>query len=421
MALLVGSFRAALRGPFRLTRTLRAIRAAVLIVGGWVYGAAASADNTTASLNGTAPPVDVLAVQGKLTESVQADSNPTLSTGKAHDLFGSVTSPEGILAIDTPEFHLDTDWRDDINRFSQTLLSTNDVHGLLHSLWHNEVLQIGLNGSYDYDTTRTSEETTSGIEVAGLRHEAGSLSPQIGYSLGPQDQLQISSTILDAYYANSTIYRNYSVYAVNPIYQHKFNDLNTGYITVQLSRYQTTTGLPQTTIDQLAPMVGWSVVLTPIFTASANVGVQRTFFGESEQGAGATTAQTGIAYNVDIGYKGQVDNLHLTSSRQPNPTGLGTESETTSIGFAGSHFVTPKFEVDANISYQRSSYGNSDLISQKYYLSASPRLMYHVGANLDFALQYKHREQAFTDTQQVAASNAVLFNIILTSDALSVR
>jgi hypothetical protein len=364
---------------------------------------------------------DGATLQTKLQEVPQYDSNPTLALGKAIPLEGSVTTPEATINADTPALHLDADLQGVINRFSQATLNSDDGHVVGHATYKSELWQYGLTGGLDYDTTRTSEETASGVSIAGIRHVGWNAAPQVGVYLSPVDLISINGSFQNSYYTASSLYTNYRVYGASPSWQHSFDPLNSGYLIFQASRYETTSGLNRLGIDQFSPMVGWSTLIFPQWTATLNAGLQRTYWDYPFFIPGAKTQANRLAYSVDIGYKGQQDTFHLTSAQQPNPTGLGTEANTLSISLSEAHMITTRVEVDANVLWQQSDYGDTTSITQKSFLSATPKITYHATSHLDLSLAYRYRQQAFIDTNSIASSNGVLLYFTLTPDTLGFR
>jgi hypothetical protein len=379
----------------------------------------ARADSTTP--NATVLPADQVTVQTKVQEIPQYDSNPTLSLGRVIPLSGSVTQPEVTLNADTPTFHFSSDTQGFINRFTQAPLNSDDVQEAGAASYKTQLWQFAVNGGAAYDTTRTSEETASGVGLAGLRHLGWNVAPQAGVYLTPTDLVSLNGSLQESFYASNTLYTNYRVYGATPSWQHSFDALNSGYIILEASRYETTSQGPRLAINQFAPKLGWSTTIFPKWTVTLNAGLQKTYWEYPIVEPGDKTATSGLSYSVDIQYQGQQDSLHLTSAQQPNPTGLGTEANTLSVNFSEAHLITSRIEIDANILYQQSDYGNRVNFLQKYFVTATPTLTYHATSHLDLSVAYRYRQQGFTDTGAIAQGSGLLLYITLTPDTLGFR
>src|SRR5579862_6213433 len=202
-----------------------------------------------------------LTLQPKFTESGEVDTNPLLLSSGAKTAIGSITSPEATINDDTPLAHLDLDTRIDFNEYDLPEFSSNDLHTQGHASYKGATSFFGTSAGLDYDTTRTSELTGSGINVAGVRHTGLSFSPQGGFNLSPLDIVSANASYTRAQYSNTLLFTDYDTYSVGPGYQHTFDALNTGTAGLQASRFQTTTG-PSITFDTYNPTVGWNRTFT---------------------------------------------------------------------------------------------------------------------------------------------------------------
>ena len=397
--------------PVTRGRCRAVLALALLAVAGW--GGKAAADPPTSAGTSSLPVGDIFA-RVMINESLRHDSNPLLMAAGRKPLSGSVTSPEFIVYGDDPTHHVDLDNRVDVNEFDLRGYSSNDLHSTSHFSATGLTWQAAIQGTVDYDTTRTSEETASGINIAGIRHTGVLLAPQVILNVTPLDQFQLAGTVQRSHYADPRFYTDYDVLSLSPSYQHSFTSLDAGQIMLQASRYETRTG-PSITIDNIGPAFGWTRRFSERFSASANVGMQEMMFHYGPGIPLRATSSLNYNFGMTIGYQGQQDSLQFSASRQPSPNANGSESQSMSVSLNMIHRITPRLEADLATSYQRYDYpgqtGATQPGLQSSYLSAAPKVLYHMTDSFSVDLTYQIRQRELASGSS-ALSNGVLLNFV---------
>jgi len=354
---------------------------------------------------------DPLRVQGKLSQTFEYDDNPLLSTREHEAATGSITSPELLLNADLPGLTNQIDLRADVNRYDLKGFDSDDFFGAWRSRWTGTAWSAALNASLDYDTTRTSELGTSGINVAGIRHTTVSLGPEIGVVLTPQDMVNLSGSYVRSTYGDTQRYTNYEVMGFSPRLAHAFDERNSGLATVRLSRFQTRSG-PTTTIDTVAPMAGWERKLSETLTVSALVGIQQMSSTVTATGNGGQgdSSSTDLVFDSSLTYRDQQDRIVLALNRQPSPSGDGTMNQATGVTLSVTHTLSPpvslKFDASYKVTEMSGSRGES---SEKVYLTVSPRLSYRIIEDLDVGITYRYRQQKDV-LGEISESQSILLN-----------
>jgi hypothetical protein len=356
---------------------------------------------------------DDITLQPKGTEFVEVDNNPLLLSKGARTAIGSVSSPEATINDDTATTHLDLDSRVDVNEYNLQGFSSVDDHEAFHSLYKGEVIQAGLNGGYDYDTTRTSELTTSGINIAGIRHSALNFAPQAALNLSAADTLALSGSYNRTQYGDTARYTNYDYETLTPAYQHNFDPLNLGTVALQATRFTTTIG-PSVTIETVGPQFMWTRKFSERLTGTAGLGYQATInsLPAGLPNAGAVTWD--YNFNFEVKYTGLQDTFDFTATRQPAPNGSGTETLTSAVNLDWLHAITTRISVEMAGTYQSSAYTTRAVGTQSDYLSLSPTLHYHLTEELDLSAQYRYRRSESTSAGTSASSNAALIHLTYT-------
>ena len=358
-------------------------------------------------------PVGSLSAQTLLQQSFQYDPNPLLNITGAKAVAGSITSPQLILNADLPARHADLDNRVDINQYDLAGFSSTDLHSKGHFTANGETWQTTLAATLDHDTTRNSEATASGINIAGIGHTAIAFNPQATVNLTPLDLAQLGMTYQRNLYDSTRQYTNYETIGFTPSWQHSFGPLDAAQILLQVGRYQTRSG-PSITIDNIGPAFGWTRRFSERISVSANVGGQEMMFRYGPGIALKATSTFGYTFGVTAGFQGQQDTIQLNANRQPSPNANGSESQTTTISINEVHMVTTRLEADLTASYQMFDYSGGLATSQSglqnAYASLAPKILYHLTDSLTVDLTYQFRQKDIV-SGQTAQTNAILLNL----------
>ncbi|MDP9128212.1 MAG: outer membrane beta-barrel protein [Pseudomonadota bacterium] len=381
----------------------RRLTHAVVIVAGFSMLASAPA----LAEDVVTPPLTGKSVQAVISETGVYETNPLMVTKGATTLYGSTTSPQLILQDDTPTTQLDLNALVNENLFNESNFDSTDLHvkaGL------NKQMQrwgAGIQGATDYDTTRTSELTTYGTNVAPVRHLGVSLTPQTTFAPTAVDKLSLAATAAMSTY-QSSVFTDYETFSVNPTYTHTFDPLNSGNISLQAQRYQTTKG-PSNKTDSVGPTVGWVGILTPRLTAKANVGVQES----RQSGANVTSSSWTLNYifSGDISFKGQQDVADLNASRAQYPFGNGSEALLTTVALTDIHQLNARLALNVGLSYQTGEYQASANGDLKSLLSANSGLTYHATDHVDVTATYQYRYETLNGVSGNAQDNAVTLGV----------
>ncbi|SEH32625.1 hypothetical protein SAMN04244559_01284 [Magnetospirillum fulvum] len=352
-------------------------------------------------------------VQGKLSQTFEYDDNPLLSTREHEAATGSITSPELLLNADFPGLTNQLDLRADVNRYDIKGFDSDDFFGALRSRWVGTVWSASLNASFDYDTTRTSELETSGINIAGIRHTTVSLGPEIGVALTPQDMVNLGGSYVRSTYGETMRHTNYEVLGISPRFAHALDERNSALATVRLSRFQTRSG-PTTTVDTIAPMAGWERKISETLTVSAMFGIQqmRSTVGTTQSVGQGDSSSTDLVFDSSLTYRDQQDRIVLALNRQPSPSGDGTMNQATGVSLSLIHTLSPQVSLKLDASYKvTESSGNGGVSNEKAYLTASPRLSYRIFDELDVGLSYRYRQQKDI-MGEISESQSFLLNFV---------
>jgi hypothetical protein len=355
------------------------------------------------------------AVQFILPERLEVDSNPLMLRHGAERVMGSVTSPEIGVSSDTPTDHFGINTRVDRSFYDVKGFSSTDVHSRANVKTKGEVWEAGLSATFDYDTTRTSEQEASALNIAGIRHTGLTLSPLLTTTLSETDSLILNPSLTHSYYANKLLYTNYTVYAFNPSYQHSFDPRNTGMVILQSSRYQTER-MPRTVIDNIGPALGWTSAVSEKLTATVTAGVRRTM-PEYDPASRTVAKDTwNYGYSLSLTYKGEQDLINLDVSRAPNPYATGTQAETTVFTLTETHTLTPTLSYTVSVSDQQSKSTSGGITNDMTSLSLLNRLTFHLTETVDLGVEHRIRERMSDPGEGRALGNLFMARIVYTPE-----
>jgi len=385
-------------------------RGALIAAGLMLLGAApAAAIDSYARLpddDSNAPPTP-LSAELKGSENFNYDSNPLGLPRGAKELYGSVTSPELIILDSTPTSHVNFDTQVNENLYNLSNFDSTDVHETLRFNQQLSEWSFGLQNRFDYDTTRTSELTNFGLNLANVQHIGASVSPSIGYNWSSTDRLNVSGSAQISDYDNRA-FVDYQVVGVTPSYSHDFDPNNTGTLFFAAQRYQTRSGGSQTT-DTFGPTLGWTTTLSPTLKIALQAGAQ-----ESQQSGSINSSENdswNYVFQADLSYTGQQDTTHFIASRAQYPFANGVETLLDAVTLTEIHNLNPKFALNLNGSYQFAEETPPSGVNLDYSASGMVGLTYHVFEHLDVTSSYQYNQQSLTNVSGTIRESVVLLGI----------
>lgn len=324
-------------------------------------------------------------------------------------LWGETTSPELILARSTALSKMSFDTRFDESVFSRSAFDTSDVHENANASIKNERWQAGLKGTFDYDTTRTSELSNYSLQPVLSRHTGLSVAPQITFTPTQLDALSIAGSFVSSRYTKYDLFTDYETFTVSPSYKRMLDPNNAGILSMQAQRYQTTRN-NETQVDSLSSSLGWQYALSQRYTANASAGAQAT----RQYSWGAVTGPWTWEYIFSGGFSfhGLTDTLDVSASRQQFPYGDGTEALQTSVSVNESHNLSPTVSLNVGASYLTSHYQTAANGNLKTMTDGHLGAAYHMTPTMDLTMDYRYRYETLVNRSQSAKSNIATIGFV---------
>lgn len=346
---------------------------------------------------------------------LEIDDNPLLSANNAESATGVILTPALRAKHDTGASQVELGSQLEINQYDDSSFNSNDVY--LDALGRQKFStgMMELRGSFNYDTTRTSEVTESGLSIAGVRHTTFQVRPHIETALTPTEQFLLDGSFTNSKY-DSNEYTDYRNTSIKPSLRHAFNEVHSGIFAVEASRYESTSGT-DVTADNLIPSLGWDAQLSPRWRTNIALGIQYTETDYTTTNPLVKdTTEWDYYYSGGITYTDQNDKIGFDFSRRPSSLSSGAQSQATMFRLNGTHTVSPKLDLKLGLIYQNSQRsgsnpGSNDDIS---FIEAAPQLVYRLTEKLNLNLTYRHREREFGSSD--ATSDAVMMTLTFKPD-----
>lgn len=385
-------------GILRNSTALAAVSAGAFMM---VAGGGGAAEQPKAIL-----PVQEFEIKGS--EVLSWDSNPLMLAKGAKSLFGSTTSPELIINRDTPLFSFSADTLINENIYDQSAFDSTDFHENIKLGKHIEQWAANVQGKADYDTARTSELTTYGLNIPKVRHKGFSVTPDISFNPTSVDKITVTANFARSIY-DSSAFVDYEVYSLSPSYEHNFNPIHTGVFTVTGQRYQATSG-DRIKVDSVGPTAGWITRLTPRFTIRVDAGVQKSTQNTTLTSSGYS--QWNYIFDTDLSFKGEQDVTHLVASRAQYPFGNGTETLLTSVLLTESHALNKRISLNGAANYQFAKQPRqAGVISLDKEYGGNAGITYHMLEHWDIGTNYQYKRESLTGVSGNINDHVVLLSL----------
>jgi len=351
-------------------------------------------------------------IQASVAENASWDSNPLMIVHDAKGLYGSSLTPTLDVTDKTPTAQVAAEASVTDNRFNQSNFDSTDPHAKITLARQFELWETGLTGTVDYDTARTSELTTLGLNTGSVRHTGYSLTPDVAYNLTGLDKLVLSGSYAKSAY-DSPLLTNYEIFTLTPTYTHKCTELTQGVLSLQAQRYQSLAA-PNARVDSLGPSVGFVASLTPRLTAQLSGGAQAS--QQSADDLAAQQWQWSAIYAGDLSYKGDQDVTSLSATRANQPYANGTESLLTSLSARESHKLNPMLSLDLNASYQFADQPPDSESNLKALWDGSAGFSYAITERWAATASDEYRYETLTDGSGTAKENIAKIGLTFRPD-----
>ncbi len=285
------------------------------------------------------------------------------------------------------------------------------------SLTWSSAYQLGrsrfkLDGTFDYDSTLTSEVATSGYVQVNKRRERVLLSPSWRYALSPRMQLDTSVSFEDVFYEDVKLLPlfDYADATTGVTLTYSLSERVQAIARASYNRYDASQ--VDTQSDTYGIEAGASYLLSESSSVSFLAGLRRasaetpTLFGTVE------SDNTGPLFELKVTKQFDVAKFNLTADRSLLPSSNGTLLDTTGLAMSLDYPLGAEWKVSFGVDGYRNRSPDGDVSSyDRDYVSFTPRLEHRLSESLYIDLSYRYRWQKYDSWRDDAISNAVFLGL----------
>ncbi len=272
--------------------------------------------------------------------------------------------------------------------------------------------RVGLDASFDYDSTLTSEVQTSGLVQVNKRRSKWFVSPSWEYSLSPRAQLDLVLSYQDVTYEDVELI---------PLFDYRFAraGLTASYtlsertqVFGRLSYDQYEAEQVKTESDNFGLEAGASYLLSETMSILAYTGVRHSKAEIPTLRGVEETDNTGPLFELRLSKRFETGELQLTADRSLLPSSNGTLLDTTGLSLSLDYRLSPawRFRISA-AGYRNRNPDGEVSRNDRDYLAVAPGLERRLSDSLRLGLSYRYRWQSYEVDRDDAVSNAVFLTL----------
>lgn len=287
-------------------------------------------------------------------------------------------------------------------------LDETDVVLGLSSAYQFGRSRFRLDGQLDYDSTLTSEVSTSGYVQVNKRRERFQLSPSWSYTLSPRTQIETTLSYEEISYEDVDVIQlfDYSFARMSLTLTHALSERTQALSRFSFDRYDA--GQIDTLSDSYGFELGAGHQLSETLTISGFAGLRQarsqipTGFGVEE------TDNTGPLFQLSLNRRLEVGQFRFSAARSLLPSSSGTLLDTTSLGLGFDYPLGPRWTLSLNADgYRNRTPDGESSSNDRDYLAFSSKLSHRLSRSLSLDLSYRYRLQKYDQQDDAADSNAI--------------
>lgn len=340
-------------------------------------------------------------------ETWRHDTNVLRQVRDGFALTGTNTAAAVTVSNSTPTSKFSSYSQVDRGMFDDSRFDSTDFHQKGSIGTRNQRWSAKLDGSYDYDTTRTSEITNFGITVPRVRRNAWSLSPEVGFTPSKGHKFNLNTLYSRSGYDNAA-FIDFNFYQIRPSYSRHYDELNTGVISFHADRFESTSGASNT-IDTFGPSLGWTRIVSEQLSFKFNAGGQ--YAKQESNNAANNDSAINYTFSGDMTFKEDKDNLLFTLSRAQQPFANGISALFTTFKVNETHAINENLSLTGSGSYRYADYLNSTGTNLDTELSGSAGIAYKIYNNIDITGNYRYNNQTLTNTSGAIKQHIVMVGL----------
>lgn len=335
------------------------------------------------------------------------NSNPLMRRSDIRSIYGAETRTYIGYQGESSTSKLKTDVTAVENRYDDADFNSRDFYAklMLEKIFQRTI--FSLSGSYDYDTTRSSELTTFGREVGTGRRKYFGFEPTLAFQVTPRTTLGLGGKWQETRYESDTL-NNFKVTSLASVLSHNLTPLQIATLSLQGQRYALLDNSEQY-IDNLGPTLSWSYNFQPKWTLSLSAG----YLGSRINGFTNenTSWEYSPTYGVSLRHEGVRSSSVYSANRTFQPYTNGTETYLTNFEISERYKINPTFDLElkGNYIFAEDVPKTTDNLEKAWGGTAS--INYKIGINWVANLSYKYRSEDVANQDETADQQIIRVGI----------
>ncbi|EGV33735.1 hypothetical protein ThidrDRAFT_0424 [Thiorhodococcus drewsii AZ1] len=265
-----------------------------------------------------------------------------------------------------------------------------------------------LNGAFNYDSTLTSEVSTSGYVQANKRRLRFYVQPTWTYQLTPRGSVEMTLSYEDIRYEDVDVIPlyDYDYTTAGLTFIYALSERAQAFTRVTFDRYEASdVGLKS---DSTGLLFGASYQLSETLSASAYAGVRQTSSEVPTWLGVQKSDSSGPLFQFELNKRFEVGGLDFSVSRSMLPSSNGELLDTTSLALSFTRPLSHKwnFRLTAD-AYRNRTEDDAASSSDRDYFAISPRFEFKLSQELNLGLSYRYRWQKYDLSDEAAVSNSL--------------
>lgn len=385
-----------------------------------------------------------LVAEPSLDTSITHNDNIQLTTADHDDVFGIIVSPKIILGYRTETSQINLNTGFDFSHFKDNeTLNSDDQSYQLDTQYQTERSLWRLDAGFIRDSTRTSEQETTGLVQTANRREKLELSPTMSYALTERLSTQLSYSFQDVKYdVSGTQFLDYQNRVLSNTFSYAINERDQIDVTLYGSEYEVSDyisgvndfGFKKETLTQsrLTETSGAQVGITHKFTetmqgtvmygehktketATAKLHTEYFIFNlepTDEEAIPQVTRGTGKTYSASLEKQFELSTLKAELKHQLSPSGIGVLYQTDSLSLNMHKKMTDLLSFSLSMKGIRSkATGTADSSRDRKYYNLQPSLRWNLSRKWRLNASYTYVQQKYDNASEAAKSNKFMLTI----------
>jgi len=335
------------------------------------------------------------------------DSNPLMRASNTSSIIGTETTASLGYNAATARTTLRSRISATKNQFNDSKFNSTDIRGFSGLKLDRKRWQISFDAQANYDTTRSDELTTFGLDIDSTRRANYSISPSVSYNLSPRSSVVLSGDWNETRYDDDSL-TDYRTYSITPAFAHNISPKQQVQFSWLFNRYQSLDNSSQHA-DTTGPSASWTYVFRPYLSVKLSGGMLKTEYSgytlTGEQGDYTPT------YSAILNYTGKNHDLELSVIKSRQAYANGTESYLMTLAVQNNYKVNQNLSLNFGAQYQDAKQPPISSNNLETAWNVSAGAAYRFSRNWDLTASYKHKEETLTNDDNNADQDLVRFGL----------